>query len=93
MPCLCQGPLLSFVSWCIRWLITVLTVCLFDRIHHPRINEAIECLREAMSALSVQPYHETDSTGELRYVQLTVAHTSPYPAQHDLSAQVQVSGQ
>lgn len=63
------------------------------RIQHPRINEAVEYLREAMVALKVQPYYEVESTGELRYVQLTVAHIDPYPAQHHPQAQVQVGSQ
>ncbi|KAH9743525.1 mts domain-containing protein [Citrus sinensis] len=37
--------------------------------HHPRINAAVELLRQGIKELNVEPYDEDDRTGDLRYVQ------------------------
>ncbi|KAL2622078.1 hypothetical protein R1flu_002283 [Riccia fluitans] len=36
------------------------------RAHHPRINEAVSLVKEAIKALGVQPYNEETQTGQLR---------------------------
>lgn len=51
------------------------------RVHHPKINEAVEELRQHASALEIKGYtHDTDGkqapTGELRYVQMTLERES-----------------
>lgn len=40
--------------------------------HHPRINAAVELLRQGIKELNVEPYDEDDRTGDLRYVQMAV---------------------
>ncbi|KAH9791995.1 mts domain-containing protein [Citrus sinensis] len=37
--------------------------------HHPRINAAVELLRQGIKELNVEPYDEDERTGDLRYVQ------------------------
>ncbi|KAK9796618.1 hypothetical protein WJX73_000405 [Symbiochloris irregularis] len=63
------------------------TLC---RIHHPNINYAVGDLRSALRNLQVHPYNELQGTGELRYVQLTVANSAPWPARDPADAQVQL---
>ncbi|KAH9791996.1 mts domain-containing protein [Citrus sinensis] len=38
--------------------------------HHPRINAAVELLRQGIKELNVEPYDEDERTGDLRYVQV-----------------------
>ena len=52
------------------------TVCI-PRIHHPRINKAIDLIRQVANTLQIPPYDELDGKGKLRYVQLTAAGTDP----------------
>lgn len=40
--------------------------------HHPRINAAVELLRQGIKELNVEPYDEDERTGDLRYVQMAV---------------------
>ncbi|XP_038974334.1 uncharacterized RNA methyltransferase pc1998 [Phoenix dactylifera] len=42
------------------------------RAHHPRINAAVELLKQGISKLNIQPYDEDAGTGDLRYVQMAV---------------------
>jgi hypothetical protein len=50
------------------------------RVHHPRINEALEVLRNEASALGVKGYQHgqerVDPSGELRYVQLSLERST-----------------
>ena len=64
----------------------------YDRVHHPRINAAVEAVLAAIRALQVVPYNEGSAKGELRYLQLTAVGNQPgaQVAQHDPLAAVQV---
>ncbi|BBN13449.1 hypothetical protein MPTK1_6g03570 [Marchantia polymorpha subsp. ruderalis] len=42
------------------------------RTHHPRINAAVELVKEAIRTLGVEPYNEETHTGQLRYLQMVV---------------------
>ncbi|XP_044466628.1 uncharacterized RNA methyltransferase pc1998 [Mangifera indica] len=49
--------------------------------HHPRINAAVELLRQGIKQLNVEPYDEDQGTGDLRYVQMAVTtHNTSIPA-------------
>ncbi|KAL3691988.1 hypothetical protein R1sor_005639 [Riccia sorocarpa] len=63
------------------------------RAHHPRINEAVGLLKEAIKALGVQPYKEETQTGQLRYVQMVVTtfNSSLPAAERYAEGKVQVS--
>ncbi|KAJ4729450.1 RNA methyltransferase [Melia azedarach] len=49
--------------------------------HHPRINAAVELLRQGIRELNVEPYNEDQGTGDLRYVQMAITtHNTSLPA-------------
>ena len=60
-------------------------------IHHPRINEAAEAIKNLMKKLSVSPYNERSRQGLFRYIQLTVVgrEVRGYRAEEDPEASVQ----
>lgn len=67
--------------------------CLLSRrVQHPRLNAALQLVREAVQHLGIRPYDEASGRGELRYLQLTAAgsETSGWMAQQDSQASVQV---
>ena len=63
------------------------------RVHHPRINEAVDLVLQVVKEQQIWPYNERTGAGELRYVQLT-ANTRESAAdtqsEEYLSAPVQV---
>lgn len=63
------------------------------RAHHPRINAAVELLKEGIRELGVQPYDEDSGDGELRYVQLSITtYDTSIPAiERYASGKVQVA--
>ena len=69
---------------------TSVALCSCGRIHHPRINAAVDAIRKAIRGLKVDPYREDSNAGALRYVQLTVANINRESGQHDSTAAVQV---
>ena len=62
------------------------------RVQHPRINAALQLVREAIQHLGICPYDEANGVGELRYLQLTAAgsEATGWKAQQDPDASVQV---
>ena len=44
----------------------------FCQVHHPAINEAANTLRLFIKEQQIEPYHESQVSGELRYLQLVV---------------------
>jgi hypothetical protein len=48
------------------------------KVHHPRITQAVRLLQQLISACRIEPYTESRSAGQLRYVQLTAL---PSPGQ------------
>ncbi|KAG6541565.1 hypothetical protein Mapa_017087 [Marchantia paleacea] len=42
------------------------------RTHHPRINAAVELVKDAIRTLGVEPYDEETQTGQLRYLQMVM---------------------
>ncbi|CAM6119504.1 unnamed protein product [Calypogeia fissa] len=63
------------------------------RTHHPRINAAVELLKEAIKALRVEPYNEESGSGHLRYVQMVVTthNTSMATTERYANGKVQIS--
>lgn len=63
------------------------------RVHHPRLNEAVEAIRRVVRRLCIIPYSERSGKGELRYLQVTAIGTQlrAPAAQRDPHALVQVS--
>ncbi|KAL3526175.1 hypothetical protein ACH5RR_014547 [Cinchona calisaya] len=61
--------------------------------HHPRINAAVELLKQGIAELNVEPYDEDKGTGELRYVQMAVTtyDTSLPVSQRYQNGKVQVA--
>ncbi|XP_027101935.2 uncharacterized protein [Coffea arabica] len=61
--------------------------------HHPRINAAVELLKQGISDLCIEPYDEDQGTGELRYVQMAVTtyDTSLPVSQRYQNGKVQVA--
>lgn len=48
----------------------------FCRVHHPRINEAVELIRQLLIEEQITPYNEQTFQGHLRYLQLVVERKS-----------------
>jgi 23S rRNA (uracil1939-C5)-methyltransferase len=48
----------------------------FCKIHHPRINQAVECVRSWIMDVAFPLYNEVQGTGLLRYLQLSVDRAS-----------------
>lgn len=48
----------------------------FCKVHHPKINEAVNLIKTWIRENQIAPYNETDGTGVLRYLQLTVQKKS-----------------
>ncbi len=46
------------------------------RVHHPKINEAVKQLKQALQKTSLSAYDETSGRGDLRYLQLVVERHS-----------------
>lgn len=44
--------------------------------HHPKINEAIEKIRQFIKEKKIEPYHESSGTGLLRYLQFVVERST-----------------
>jgi tRNA/tmRNA/rRNA uracil-C5-methylase (TrmA/RlmC/RlmD family) len=65
----------------------------YCRAHHPKINSAVQLLKEAIRELNVQPYDEVSGVGDLRYVQmaLTSYNTSLPSAERYSNGKVQVA--
>lgn len=63
------------------------------RAHHPRINAAVDLLKQGICTLNIQPYDEDSGSGELRYIQLAVTtyDTSLPVAERYLNGKVQVT--
>ncbi|KAL8474857.1 hypothetical protein ACS0TY_031323 [Phlomoides rotata] len=61
--------------------------------HHPKINAAVDLLKQAMSELNIEPHDEDEGTGELRYVQMAVTtyNTSLPAAERYNNGKVQVA--
>ncbi|KAJ4798540.1 S-adenosyl-L-methionine-dependent methyltransferases superfamily protein [Rhynchospora pubera] len=61
--------------------------------HHPRINAAVDLLKQGIAELNIRPYDEDSGFGELRYVQMAVTtyNTSLPLAERYLQGKVQVS--
>lgn len=62
------------------------------RVHHPRLNEAVDAVRRSVQRLGIRPYSERTGRGELRYLQLTAvgSQRAAPAAQRDSQAAVQV---
>lgn len=48
----------------------------FCKVHHPKINEAVNFIKSWIRKESIEPYSEIEAKGLLRYLQLTVQRNS-----------------
>lgn len=48
----------------------------FCKVHHPKINEAVELIKEKIKQEKIEPYDEATGKGELRYIQLGLERSS-----------------